>query len=482
MKTKRFLSLFLVAVLGGVTAYGINWYFGNKYVENRTENNQAHPVNQVISTVTTLPDFTIAAEKTVNAVVHIQITYNQTNNQPSMYDFFFGDPLNQGFGQRMPQTASGSGVIISADGYIVTNNHVIENADKIEVVLNDKRKYTAKLIGTDLATDIALLKIDEKELPTIPFGNSDLLKIGEWVLAVGNPFNLTSTVTAGIVSAKERNINLLNQKQDNKYAIEAFIQTDAAVNPGNSGGALVNTAGELVGINTAIASQTGSYTGYSFAIPVTIVKKVVTDLMEFGTVQRALLGVNIQDVDAKIAEEMKMDKPEGVLVVNVNQGSAAEDAGIEEKDIIIKVNDVSVNKVAELQEQISRYSPGHKVTLTLIRDKKIKIFSVTLKNSLGTTDVINKNISDILGANFAEVSKNDKEKLGIEKGVQVVELNSGKLMRAGVKQGFIITHINRKEVDTPKEIQDLLQDTHGGIYLQGIYPDGEIAYYAFGLE
>ncbi len=482
MKTKRFLSLFLVAVLGGVTAYGINWYFGNKYVENRTENNQAHPVNQVISTVTTLPDFTIAAEKTVNAVVHIQITYNQTNNQPSMYDFFFGDPLNQGLGQRMPQTASGSGVIISADGYIVTNNHVIENADKIEVVLNDKRKYTAKLIGTDLATDIALLKIDEKELPTIPFGNSDLLKIGEWVLAVGNPFNLTSTVTAGIVSAKERNINLLNQKQDNKYAIEAFIQTDAAVNPGNSGGALVNTAGELVGINTAIASQTGSYTGYSFAIPVTIVKKVVTDLMEFGTVQRALLGVNIQDVDAKIAEEMKMDKPEGVLVVNVNQGSAAEDAGIEEKDIIIKVNDVSVNKVAELQEQISRYSPGHKVTLTLIRDKKIKIFSVTLKNSLGTTDVINKNISDILGANFAEVSKNDKEKLGIEKGVQVVELNSGKLMRAGVKQGFIITHINRKEVDTPKEIQDLLQDTHGGIYLQGIYPDGEIAYYAFGLE
>jgi Do/DeqQ family serine protease len=483
MKAKKFFSIFLIAVLGGLTAYGINWFFGNKYAERLIESNHALPVNNFSATaVTTLPDFTIAAEKTVNAVVHVQTTYNQTGNQPSVYDFFFGDPFNQGYGQRMPQMASGSGVIISTDGYIVTNNHVIENADKIEVVLNDKRKYTAKLIGVDLATDIALLKIEEKELPTIPYGNSDLLKIGEWVLAVGNPFNLTSTVTAGIVSAKERNINLLSQKEGNKYAIEAFIQTDAAVNPGNSGGALVNIAGELVGINTAIASQTGSYTGYSFAIPVTIVKKVVADLMKFGTVQRALLGVNIQDVDAKIAEEMGLEKPEGVLVVNVNKGSAAEDAGLLEKDIIIKVNEVPINKVAELQEQIGRYSPGDKVVLTVIRDKKLKTFSVTLKNSLGTTEVINKNISDVLGADFAEASKKDLEKLGIQKGVQIIELRSGKLSKSGVKEGFIITHINRKEVGTPKEIQDMLQDTHGGVYIQGIYPDGEVAYYAFGLE
>jgi Do/DeqQ family serine protease len=483
MKAKKFLSVFLIAVMGGLTAYGINWYFGKRYTDKVIQNSHAFPVNNVTtSTVTTLPDFTIAAEKTVNAVVHVQTTYNRTNNQPSMYDFFFGDPFNQGYGQNVPQMASGSGVIISDDGYIVTNNHVIENADKIEVVLNDKRKYSAKLIGTDLATDIALLKIEEKDLPTIPFGNSDLLKIGEWVLAVGNPFNLTSTVTAGIVSAKERNINLLSQKQGNKYAIEAFIQTDAAVNPGNSGGALVNTAGELVGINTAIASQTGSYTGYSFAIPVTIVKKVVADIKKFGTVQRALLGVNIQDVDAAIAEEMGLDKPEGVKVVNVNKGSAAEDAGIKENDIIVKVNDVPINKVAELQEQISRYSPGEKVVLTVIRDKSLKTFTVTLKNSIGTTEVINRNIADVLGAGFAEVSKKDKEKLGIEKGVQVTELRSGKLMKAGIKEGFIITHINRKEISSPKELQDLLQDTHGGVYIQGIYPDGEIAYYAFGLE
>ncbi len=484
MKIRKFLSLFLVAVVGGLTAYGINYYFGEKNIQKSAELNNILPVNNIQgSIVTTLPDFTIAAEKTLNAVVHVKTTYTQQNiGQPSIQDFFFGNPFGGGspYGQRMPQMASGSGVIISGDGYIVTNNHVVENAKDIEIVLNDNRTYNAKLIGRDPATDIALVKIEAKDLPTVTYGNSDKLKVGEWVLAVGNPFNLTSTVTAGIVSAKERNINLLRQKQ--KYAIESFIQTDAAVNPGNSGGALVNTKGELVGINTAIASQTGSYTGYSFAVPVTIVKKVVSDLKEFGTVQRALLGVNIKDVDAKLADELNMDKPKGVYIVNVNKGSAAEEAGLEEGDIVIKINNTTIEKSSELQENISRFSPGDKIDVWVLRDNKTKKFLVELKNSLGTTDVVNKNIVDVLGASFVELSDNKKEKLGIKNGVEVADLQAGKLMAAGVRNGFIITHINRKEVSSPKEIEKILKNIHGGVYVQGIYPDGNIAYYAFGME
>ncbi|MCF6365806.1 MAG: Do family serine endopeptidase [Bacteroidales bacterium] len=482
MKAKKVLSVFLVALIGGFTAYGISWFFSEKQFIRQAEVSNVVPVNNIQSSiVTTLPDFTVAAEKTVNAVVHVKTTYAQNNRQPSISDFFFGDPFGGSpYGHRMPQMASGSGVIMSADGYIVTNNHVIENANNIEIVLNDNRTFSAKLIGRDPATDIALVKIEAENLPTIPYGNSDALKVGEWVLAVGNPFNLTSTVTAGIVSAKERNINLLRQKQ--QYAIESFIQTDAAVNPGNSGGALVNTNGELVGINTAIASQTGSYTGYSFAVPVTIVKKVVSDLMEYGTVQRALLGINIKDVDSKIAEELDLEKPEGIYVVNVNTGSAAEDAGIKIKDVIIKINETKVEKVSELQEQISRFSPGDKIDVWVLRNNKLKKFLVELKNSLGTTDVVNKNIIDVLGASFTEISDSQKKDLNIESGVVVTDLQAGKLMRAGVKEGFIITHINRDPVDSPKEIEDILKNIHGGVYIQGIYPNGEIAYYAFGME
>jgi len=482
MKAKKVFSVFLIALIGGFTAYGINWFFGDKQFKRQAEINNIVPVNNIQnSVVTTLPDFTAAAEKTVNAVVHVKTTYAQNNRQPSISDFFFGDPFGGSPYQRMPQMASGSGVIMTEDGYIVTNNHVVENAENIEIVLNNNRTYNAKLIGRDPATDIALVKIDaDEDLPTIPYGNSDALKVGEWVLAVGNPFNLTSTVTAGIVSAKERNINLLRQKQ--QYAIESFIQTDAAVNPGNSGGALVNINGELVGINTAIASQTGSYSGYSFAVPVTIVKKVVSDLMEYGTVQRALLGVNIQDVDSKIAEELDLEKPEGVYVANVNSGSAAEDAGIKMKDVIVKINETKIEKVSELQERISRFSPGDKIDVWVLRNNKLKKFLVELKNSLGTTDVVNKNIIDVLGATFSEISDSQKEDLNIESGVVVTDLQAGKLMRAGVKEGFVITHVNREPVESPKEIEDILKNTHGGVYIQGIYPDGNIAYYAFGME
>ena len=481
MKISKVLGIALIAFLGGVSALSLNWIFKDKnsYQNQEISANYQSSNNRLTSYNSNAgeqTDFTFAAEKTTNAVVHVKTTLSTGGQNQTITDFFFGNPY--GGGMQGQAQASGSGVIISTDGYIVTNNHVVENATKIEVVLNDKRSYEAKLVGRDPSTDIALLKIDEKELPMITFGNSDDLKVGEWVLAVGNPFNLTSTVTAGIVSAKARNLNLL----DKNYAIESFIQTDAAVNPGNSGGALVNTKGELIGINTAIASQTGSYSGYSFAVPSSIVKKVVADLTEFGTVQRAMLGVSIQDIDSDLAKKIGIDELTGVYVADVNESSAAKDAGIQKDDIILKVNNILVNKVAELQEQISKFRPGEKVVITVKRNKNLKDFTVLLKNSLGTTGFVNKEASDVLGATFEKPTESEMKKLGITHGVKISELGAGKLMKAGVQQGFIITSINRMEVNSFEEIQNVLNRSRGGIYIEGIYPDGTSGYYAFGIR
>ena len=318
-------------------------------------------------------DFTQAAEMSVGAVVHVKTKYNVYGKQyvDPFYQFFFGRPQQQ---PQQQAQASGSGVILSEDGYIVTNNHVIAQANEIEVVLNDKRSFTAQLIGTDPNTDIALLKIDATGLPTLQMGNSDDLKIGEWVLAVGNPFNLTSTVTAGIVSAKARNINIL----DADMKIESFIQTDAAVNPGNSGGALVNTRGELVGINTAIASQTGSYAGYAFAVPTSIVQKVVADLRQYGSVQRALLGIRMLDITSDVQQYYGLKSLEGVYIAEVVPGSAAEKAGVASGDVLIAVDGTAVNSSSELQEKIARHNPGDGVTLTVLRDNARKDLHVTL--------------------------------------------------------------------------------------------------------
>ncbi len=479
MKTKRILSILFIAFIGGLSSLGISSLINS----NKSDSSELGNSNQNVYKFTGNSgvnsgsvDFTTAAEISVNAVVHVKTKMTKTGNQPTMYDFFFGNPY--GNMNRMPMETSGSGVILSSDGYIVTNNHVVENADEIEVVLNDNSSFTAELIGRDPSTDIALLKIDTKELPVLSYGNSDELKVGEWVLAVGNPFNLMSTVTAGIVSAKGRNINLL----DINSAIESFIQTDAAVNPGNSGGALVNIKGELVGINTAIASMTGSYSGYSFAIPVSIVKKVVADLMEYGTVQRALLGVSIQDIDSKLASELKINKIEGVYVMGVNDGSAAKDAGIKEKDIILDINKVKVNKVSELQEQISKHRPGDKISVLVKRGNDIKELVVTLKNNMGTTSFVNKETASVLGANLQVVSDDEKSKLKITNGVKIVELMPGKLLRAGVQKDFIIVEINNSKINGVEDVQDILNKTHGGVYIKGVYPDGTIAYYAFGLE
>lgn len=438
-----------------------------------------------------VPDFTSAAEKSINAVVHVK-TKTEIKQRSMMgfdddpfFQFFFGQPRMQQQQKPKPVMASGSGVIITEDGYIVTNNHVIADADEIEVVLNDKKTYTAQVVGTDPNTDIALLKIDASKLHTIPFGNSDDLKIGEWVLAIGNPFNLTSTVTAGIVSAKARNINILSSDMK----IEAFIQTDAAVNPGNSGGALVNLKGELVGINTAIATQTGSYSGYSFAIPSSLVQKVVDDLKKYGEVQRAILGVSISDISDELAKEKKISVMEGAYVHSVSEGSAAQAAGIKEGDIITKINDKKVKSVAELQEQIARKAPGDNVSVTVQRNDSEKTFSVELKNKRGNLDVMTANTLDELGASFQELSNEKLQKFKISNGVLVASVSKdGKFQQAGIKKDFVIIRINNKPIKDIKDIKNALSEVSNGsnrdnaLFISGIYTTGEAGYYAIDLS
>lgn len=477
---KKGLFTLLVALVGGFVAlWAYTRYFDDPKIVTVKQDQAIRYASLPTSNQTQLPDLTFAAENSVHSVVHIKVTqkgrYYSGNN---IFDFFFGDG---GYQQRPypERQGAGSGVIIAPNGFIVTNNHVIDEADEIVVVLNDKREFKAKLVGTDPSTDIALLKIDANDLPILRFSNSDDLKLGEWVLAVGNPFNLTSTVTAGIVSAKSRDIGI----NPDQMRIESFIQTDAAVNPGNSGGALVNTRGELVGINTAIASQTGSYTGYSFAVPANIVQKVVADLKEYGEVQRALLNVNIGDVDAEVAKEYNLDKIEGVFIGKVQPGGAAELAGIKDKDVIISVDGVPVNSTAELQEQIGKHRPGDKVTVVIKRDNKKKPFNVTLRNKHGDTEIVKgENPDDIFGAKFEAVSDRDKEDLGIRYGIKITELKDGKFKDAGIKKGFIVTQVNKNAVSEVNDFKRIIKNSRGGILVEGIYPNGEVAYYVFGID
>ncbi len=476
MKTKQIFISIVIAVAGGLIAlfaYAVFFDKEPKIVTARVET----PVRYA-----NLPgefdevnfNFTYAAEKSIHGVVHVTTEMTGQTYRNPIYEFFYGDRYRE----PEPVLGFGSGVIISEDGYIVTNNHVVENSEKISITLNDKREFEASLIGTDPSTDLALLKINAKELPHITYGNSDELKVGEWVLAVGNPFNITSTVTAGIVSAKGKNLGII---QDN-YRIESFIQTDAAVNRGNSGGALVNIRGELVGINTAIVSPSGGYAGISFAIPVSIVQKVVSDLIEFKAVQRAFLGVTITEVTADLVKEKRLGKIEGVYVNDVREGGAAKAAGIEADDIILRINDVDVNSPSELTEQINRYRPGDRVTVLIKRSGKMKQFNITLRNLQGDTKIVKSGTYEtILGAKLVELDSSEKKELGIDRGVKVAELSSGKLRAEGVREGFIITRINNKSVTTVNEIKKILESSKGGIYIEGIYPNGTVAYYAFGL-
>lgn len=447
-------------------------------------------------------EFTKVAKKVMPAVVHIKSTHLQKVNQDmfrsypdpfrhffddDMFEFFFGQPRdydNRRPQQRgpVPQVATGSGVIINEDGYIVTNNHVIEGADDIEVTLEDNRVFKAKVIGTDPSTDLALIQIKENNLPYLPLVNSDEVEVGEWVLAVGNPFNLNSTVTAGIVSAKGRNINILNDKN----AIESFIQTDAAINPGNSGGALVNLQGGLIGINTAIASPTGAYAGYGFAVPSNIVSKVVSDLKKYGMVQRGYLGILIRSVDGNLAKEKDLDVSEGVYVDSIMVNSAAGDAGIKAGDVIMEIDNTAIKTSAELLEHIARHYPGDKVKLKVDRNGKTLDFTVTLRNQEGREKMVereSKEILDVLGVELQEIDSKTARKLDIKHGLKITKLYNGKLRRnTDVREGFIITRVNGKEVGTVDDFVKYLEKTEGGVMIEGVYEDYPgTYYYAFGM-
>ena len=419
-------------------------------------------------------DFTFAAEKTVHGVVHIQC---ETTVQSVFYDDFFSFLLPPQSRERSYQT-SGSGVIISEDGYVITNNHVVQDAETINVVLNDKRSFVARLVGNDPSSDLAVIKIEADGLEPLQFGNSDEVKIGEWVLAVGNPFNLTSTVTAGIGSAKARNINILGNKMSNA-PIESFIQTDAAVNPGNSGGALVNLKGELVGINTAIASSTGSYTGYSFAIPSNIVRKVTSDFIQYGMTQKANIGVHFAEMDSKLAEVKGIKSVRGIYIGYVIKDGAADKAGIKDGDIITSIDGKSVNSNAEFNEVLAQHSPGDVVKVAIERDGKPFYFDVTLFNSMGNTDIIRNDTEaaeQILSGSFREVNDKEKQQYGISKGIVIEKVGKSPFARLGIKNGFIITSIDKKVNISIEDIRQL-EKKEGKLIVEGFYPNDSRTYY-----
>ena len=476
---KAFLILGLVAVSAAPREGSV------QYIEREVERTPALGTQFTSYQAEQYPDLTYAAENAVKAVVNIEAIQQVEMPQRRGYDpflEFFGIPQDYGRGdgglQYREQRAGGSGVIISEDGYIVTNNHVVDGASKLKVKLNDGRTFEAKLIGKDSATDLALLKIEAADLPTVPFGSSDALRLGEWVLAIGSPFDLQSTITAGIVSAKARNLGVI----PNDFSIEAFIQTDAAVNPGNSGGALVNTHGELVGINTLIKSQTGSYVGYSFAIPESIVRKVVVDLKEYGIVQRALLGIRYgivdQDFIDNMGEETGIKELGGAYVSSVVEGGSASEAGIRKGDVILDIDGVKINDNATLSEQIGRRRPNDKVKLSVKRDGKVKQIDVTLRNKAGKTELITKedvDMVEVLGGKFADAGAKLCRELDIKGGVQVVGIKAdGILARARVKQGFVITHINDRPVYSLSDMERMTDKVRS---IDGIYPNGRAASY-----
>jgi len=478
---KKYLGIFLIAVMGGAVSLGLY-----KAIEKKNtvyySKPEGIPARQVAlyspSGPGNLPDFETAASISVHAVVHIKSDFQQKS---MVYDDFFpffnfGNPGRHEYVN--PYSAMGSGVIVTTDGYIVTNNHVVQDAVNVTVTLNDKRVYKATVVGTDPSTDLAVIHIDEKNLPYLVLGNSDDVKIGEWVLAVGNPFNLTSTVTAGIVSAKARDINILGSKG----AVESFIQTDAAINPGNSGGALVNTKGELIGINAAIASGTGYYTGYSFAIPVNIVKKVVEDFMKYGKIQRAFLGIAYHEIDDQFAKDKGLSSLSGVYIEDVVPGGSAEKAGIKTGDIITGIQNKPVNGKSELMETVSQLSPGDVVTVSLIRDGKQIELPVTLNTESSKTAVaVNENKLSMFGATFEPLSDKEKAKYRLNYGFKITRIEPGKFSEAGIRTGFILVNVDRQLVTSTSQLKEALSSKEGGVLLDGLYPNGMRAYYGLGL-
>ena len=479
MKTKTFLSTILVSIFSVVVTLFVYTHINANANKALISQNPVERTAPVVLTSMQAPgepvDLTYAAEQTVQAVVHVRVRSTVTANDDSdnpLFQFFNGNNLRQ---QPRKVTGFGSGVIISPDGYIVTNNHVIDGADSIQVTLNNNKAYNATVVGRDPDTDIALIKINAENLPVIKFGDSDNLKLGEWVLAVGNPFNLTSTVTAGIVSAKGRSLDM-----DGGYKLESFIQTDAALNMGNSGGALVNTKGELVGITSAIVSPTGTYSGNSFAIPINIVKKTVSDLKEYGRAQRAVMGISIQEVTSDLAQKVKLDNVSGVYVASVVSGGAADEAGIKAKDVIVKINEKNIASPAQLLETVGEHHPGDKINITYFRSGRENTTSVELKNVDGTTAVVRESTGEtVFGSKLMPITSKEKEKYSIDSGTKVSTVGDGKLKDLGIKSGTIISTINGKKVNNASDIREATSDGETLSSIDGIQPNGTYFSYQF---
>lgn len=474
MRKKNWLILLAAVVAGGLAGFfTVRMTSGGN---NRTyvyHDPDSGAVVRNVSISGEYPDFTYAAETSVKAVVYVKVVKRseQPQGPSSLFEYFFG------FGSSIPreQVGTGSGVIISEDGFIVTNNHVVSGATEIEVTVGDNKTFKADIVGTDPATDVALLKIDAKGLPTIPMGDSDQLRLGEWVLAIGSPYGLTSTITAGIVSAKGRSM----PNYSGEFKIESFIQTDAAVNPGNSGGALVNIKGELVGINTAIISQTGSYAGYSFAIPVNMVKKIAADFREYGSVQRAMLGISMLNNSEDLKEEKKLSTSDGVYIAEVVKGGAAEAAGVRNGDILLSIDGTAVSKGTAVQEIINQHSPGDKVELEISRDGKILKLSTTLIEEMNAYN--QQGNVNLFGAQLVPAPKDELEKLGLKAGVKIASVDKGKIRDAGIKAGFIITYINNNPVSSPQDVAAEVKRARRSLLIEGFDQNGTLYYYGIGL-
>ena len=479
---KGLLTLLASVLVSGLTAYAI--------VRSTAPEEASAPVSYDGASYRTVnleqtdyPDFTYAAESAVDAVVYVAVTVKTTVQQQYIdpLELFFGYP-GGGYNrqpQEREQRGSGSGVIIRPDGYIVTNNHVVNGATEVQVVLNNNKSYEAKVIGTDEATDVALIKIEAEGLPTIPFADSDKLRLGEWVLAIGSPYNLRSTITAGIVSAKGRSM----PNYDGKFKIESFIQTDAVVNPGNSGGALVNKAGELVGINTMIYSQTGSYAGYSFAVPSNIVHKIVDDLIDFGSVKRARLGVTYRQVTEDDQKDLKLSSLEGVYIEEVSAGSTADKAGVKKGDILLSIDGAKVSNMAFVQEKVNGYRPGDKAVLSIIRDGRERQIEVVFQGTVEETGTVDEDGSvAFYGSKLRKAPKETLERLGLKNGVEIVSVGDGKLLDAGASEGFVILYVNDQAVSKPEDVIEIAKKSRRAVYIEGVTSYGKASYFGFGKE
>lgn len=492
---KGLLTVVLSVLFSVLAAYGVVKAATVNDGDNVTRTENGTVTKTVNLAQSDYPDLTYAAEAAVDAVVYVEVTVTQQYQMTDpFFRFFFGDEGPQ----TREQQGSGSGVIIRPDGYIVTNNHVVANATKVQVTLNNNKVYDAKVIGTDPATDVALIKIDAQGLPTLPFGDSDQLRLGEWVLAVGSPlgYQLRSTITAGIVSAKGRSMAHDPRERNNGgIQIESFIQTDAAVNPGNSGGALVNKTGELVGINTAIVSQTGAYSGYSFAVPVNIVKKVVEDLIDFGSVKRAVLGIAMSDLSEGLAKNLKYDSvddmlkklklssPEGVYIREVAKGSSADKAGMKEGDVIVAIDGTEVKSGSAVKVKVNSFHPGDKAKVKIIRDGKEKELEVTFQgSSTENGTVVGDGEIAFFGTTLKEASKETLAKFGLKKGVEVTSVGSGKMLEAGASDGMVITYVNDQPVGTPQDVLNIAKSAKRAVYIEGVTANGRKAFFGFSKE